>query len=135
MGMHPCKYCYTEQGYIDNPDRVYDPSSTGDITLVFPNGDTFEMPDMILHYVFDHQWLPPREFIADVMAYEASEVETERLQTKGLMMIEPVYMKIAYLEGDYPTGPVSDEFKARLVALIEKAAADYPWMVAPSKKS
>ena len=135
MGMHMCVYCIDPDGKLANhPEHIYSFSSTGDIILVFPNGDRFEMPDMVLHYVFDHQWLPPQEFIVDVLTFEAESVETERFQTKGLMDPKPIDMKIGYLQGEFPTGNVTEEFKVRLVKIIEKAAADYPWMVAPKKK-
>ncbi|KKU33379.1 MAG: hypothetical protein UX47_C0004G0024 [Candidatus Collierbacteria bacterium GW2011_GWA2_46_26] len=132
--MHMCVYCLEDHGFTEHLEHIYDPSSTGDIILVFPNGDRFEMPDMVLHYVFDHQWLPPQEFIVDVLSFDAESVKTERFQTKGLMDPKPIDMKIGYLQGDFSIGEVTAEFKEKLVRLCEIAAKDYPWMVAPRNK-
>ncbi len=136
MGMHPCSYCYPDIGVpLDQSRHIYNSSSSGDITLTLPNGDIFEMPDMILHYVFDHGWLPPEVFIVDILKFETDQILTFRMQTKGgIGLTGPVDMKIGYLSGEYPMGEVSQEFKNRLVRIIEVAAKDYPWMVSPKKQ-
>lgn len=54
MGFHVCEYCGTNP----QPKPRFSFLSSGDVTLVFGNGHMWEMPDMILHYVADHGWLP-----------------------------------------------------------------------------
>jgi len=52
MGFHPCRWCEDRED-ADSLNK-YSRYSSGDVTLIFPNGDAWEMPDMILHYVADH---------------------------------------------------------------------------------
>ena len=74
------------------------------------------MPDMILHYIADHGWQPPAEFIDDVMNHQF--VDGQRLQTKSV--VRPV--KIAYLSGPFKRGPVPDGFVEKLESLMHLAA-------------
>jgi hypothetical protein len=80
------------------------------------------MPDMILHYVADHVWQPPMEFIHDVMASELAW--GERDQTKGVIL-GTIYKgtRVGYLEGEIKQGPVPDGFVERLEELMTSAAA------------
>ena len=78
MGFHLCTFCKPDaQNRFSN-------ISSGDVTLVFASGRSWEMPDMILHYVADHNWHPPGEFIRDVM--NSQLIGGSRLQTKGLVV-------------------------------------------------
>ena len=60
------------------------------------------MPDMILHYITDHHWLPPAKFIEDVMRH--SVVERNASETQ----------KVGYLSGPFDIGMVPDGFVAIL---------------------
>lgn len=80
MGFHVCEYCKSD-------------TSSGDVTIRMKSGKIWQVPDMILHYVADHNYRPPHEFVNDILDSEV--VGGERIQTKGLE--EPV--KIGYLSG------------------------------------
>lgn len=103
MGFHLCAYC---------PGDSKEASSS-DVILHFANGRTYMVPDMILHYVADHRYLPPAQFVDDVLHCESAG--GERLQTKGLPE------KIGYLDGEYAMGAVPDGFFQRLWALMNLA--------------
>lgn len=124
MGIHMCQYCKDEKGnYIDNPEHVFNNSSSGDITLIFPNDHVYEMPDMIMHYAVDHGWCPPRKFLHDVEYFFPGAVKTSRLQTKGLDVCAP--MKIGYLEGDFWKFKLSCDLYRWMEALVQKALDEY----------
>ena len=128
MGSHQCEYCYVldEEGYqLIKEDNIFVPSSTGDITLIFPDGKAYTMPDMILHYIHDHGWKPSEDFIISVMDCDIDLVITERLQTKGLE--EPTPVSIGYLEGDFEQGAVPVWFKEKLELLLVKAIEENGW--------
>lgn len=111
MGFHVCEYC---NGQNQATDR-FPFTSSGDVTLEFANSHQWEMPDMILHYVADHGWQPPQEFIDDVMTQRL--VGGNRVQYRS--MTEPV--KIGYLSGHFTTGPVQVGFIDRLESLMHQA--------------
>lgn len=113
MGFHACEYCSRRP----QPGSRFDRFSSGDVTMVFDSGRGWEMPDMILHYVADHAWLPPTEFVKDVMG--STLVAGRRDQSKGA--VRPV--RIAYLSGTFPTGSVPDGFIERLEGLMKEADA------------
>jgi hypothetical protein len=75
------------------------------------------MPDMILHYVADHEWQPPVDFVADVM--EGDLAAGSRRQTRSI--INNVFdgaVQVGYLEGVISAGPVPDGFIERLEGLM-----------------
>lgn len=110
MGFHVCDYCaHGAQNRFSN-------MSSGDVTLIFDSGRAWQMPDMILHYVADHEWQSPTEFVDDVMNHRLTG--GERLQTKGF--VQPT--RIAYLTGPYTKGPVPNGFVEKLQALVDQAA-------------
>lgn len=110
MGFHVCEYCSGgEKG------SQFKNTSSGDVVLVFDSGRIWQMPDMILHYVADHSWKPPDEFIEDVMHGQFSG--GERFQTKGI----PTPVSIAYLSGFFEKGSVPTGFLERLKSLMEQA--------------
>jgi hypothetical protein len=104
MGFHQCEYCRSES------KRRYRNTSSGDVIMRFSSGNTWEMPDMILHYIADHGFKPPIEFIEDVMS--GTVIGSERLQTKGLPR------KVGYLSGEYIEGEVPAGFVEKLEALM-----------------
>ncbi len=107
MGFHTCKFC----------DKA---TSSGDVTLRFTSGHTWVMPDMILHYVAEHDYQPPAPFVEDVLG--GAYVGGLREQTKsGLTAIH----KVGYLaDGDFPmwlTNASRDQFFVQLWRLMELA--------------
>jgi hypothetical protein len=113
MGLHLCEYCRCQ----GQPE--YDCTSTGDTTMEFSSGNKYEVPDMILHYIADHGWVPPKEFIDDVMYSEL--VGGERWQTKSIQ----VTTKVGYLKGPdlepITSGTVPEGFVEKLVILMRQA--------------
>jgi len=110
LGVHRCAYC-SGGGFFDH-------GSSGDVFLQFDSGVLWQMPDMILHYVADHEWLPPQEFVNDVM--KSSLMGAERWQTKSITKSR----KVGYLEGEFARGIVPEGFVEKLEELMEKASGD-----------
>lgn len=54
MGFHTCHICNKE-------------TSSGEVTLDFVSGNSYCVPDMILHYIRDHDFRPPDAFVNDVL--------------------------------------------------------------------
>lgn len=115
MGFHICQWC----GDL-NTDRSnrFSHLSSGDVTLYFRSGNKWQMPDMILHYVADHGWVPPLEFIDDVMNSEYAG--GERIQYRSMTF--PV--RIGYLTEDFVPGEVPEGFVEKLLYLMSSAAND-----------
>lgn len=113
MGFHVCEWC----GFSPSTAPRFSHFSSGDSTLVFDSGRSWEVPDMILHYVFDHGWQPPEGFIDDVMTHKL--VEGQRLQTKSPMSAPT---RIGYLTGSFVQGSVPDGFIEKLEALLKQAS-------------
>lgn len=130
MGFHVCEYCKTSgtsgrglrgreapQAYSQNK---FSNASSGDVTLTFDSGQAYQMPDMILHYVADHNWRPPEGFILDVM--ERQLVVFDREQTRGDLEISP--QRIGYLTGGAlvrSLGQVPVGFVDKLMGLMRQA--------------
>ena len=113
MGFHVCEYCKDE-------------ISSGDVTLDYGNGNVFQVPDMILHYIADHQYLPPEEFINIVRGCDL--VNGRRVLTKStatkvghLSGPFPTATKVGYLSGPFPTGLTPANFFESLWFDIRKA--------------
>lgn len=100
MGFHVCEYCKDE-------------ISSGDVTLDYGNGNVFQVPDMILHYIADHQYLPPEEFINIVRGCDL--VNGRRVLTKSTAT------KVGHLSGPFPTGLTPANFFESLWFDIRKA--------------
>lgn len=105
MGFHVCEYCRQA-------------TSSGDVTMSFSTGRTWVMPDMILHYVRDHGYLPPAEFIEDVMWSDYTG--GDRAQTRGASAPQMV----GYLSGEYESGAVPEGFVEELGALMQRASTE-----------
>lgn len=106
MGFHICEYDHSAPS-------AFEETSSGDVTLVFGSGRSWEMPDMITHYIVDHGYCPPSDFVSDVMM--SIFVSGERLQTKSPAL------RVGYLEGDFPMGKVPERFVFKLMALMRLA--------------
>lgn len=110
MGFHVCEYCTAD-------DRKAETSS-GDVTLSFANGRKYVMPDMIQHYVRDHGFKPPQNFVDDVLNSEF--VGGSRTQTRSVTEPE----KVGYLSGNFERGSVPEQFLTKLEELMREAAAN-----------
>jgi hypothetical protein len=116
MGFHICGMC-GDKGRV--PEHLlYSNHSSGDVTLVFQSGRAWVMPDMILHYVADHGWVPPAEFIADVM--ESELAEGRRIQTRSIQSSDKP-TQVGYLTDEVIAGVAPDGFVRRLEELMLKA--------------
>ncbi len=108
MGSHVCKYCNPS----DSKANRYPMTSSEDVTLMFSTGRSWQMPDTILHYVVDHGWQPPADFIDDVMSRQL--LGGHRVQTRTLLI------KIGYLSGEFTQGPVPSGFVKKLESLLRQ---------------
>lgn len=109
MGFHTCQFCQCKS----DKSRRFPCTSSGDVTLSFKSGREWIMPDMILHYVFDHQWQPPSEFVEDVMHSQLQD--SYRRQTRGSPM------QVGYLNEIFVPGTVPDGFVDQLERLMNEA--------------
>jgi hypothetical protein len=113
MGFHICHLC----GTMNQPSgHRFPPTSSGDVTLVFENGHAWRMPDMILHYVADHGWVPPEEFVNDVMHHHQF---VPRVRSCRVRIVPE---SVGYLTGEIVPGRVPDNFVDRLEACMQAAA-------------
>ena len=117
MGFHVCEFCPNK-----TTKNLFQKTSSGDVNLTFINGHRWVMPDMILHYVADHGWAPPQEFIDDVMNGELAD--SGRRQTRALNIGEVMQgEKIGYLAGAFKQGVVPKGFIERLEYLMQRAGS------------
>jgi hypothetical protein len=110
VGFHICEYCGSLSGREGNR---FSHLSSGDTVLAFDSGRTWRVPDMILHYVADHMWLPPQDFVDDVMNSELVEKKFGQ---------ERMSISVGYLQGPFEEGVVPTGFVERLQRLMKKAA-------------
>lgn len=74
-GVHQCEFCERK-----SPIKAITPSGAivwlgnGEISVDGPNETKFVCPTLIAHYVADHSYLPPRQFIRAVMISRAREI-------------------------------------------------------------
>ncbi len=61
-GLHPCELC---PGTIPSHDRSR--QSSNEIRAVGANGTRYAAPRLVLHYVTDHNYAPPKVFIDAVL--------------------------------------------------------------------
>lgn len=104
MGFHVCEYCNNE-------------TSSGDVILAFRNGNIYVMPDMIIHYVEQHDYQPPQSFIEDVMSGQLAN--GERRSNDGWKVTQG---GIGYLSGEYLRGSVPHLFIYVLAGMMALAA-------------
>ncbi|MFC1640988.1 hypothetical protein ACFL2D_02990 [Patescibacteria group bacterium] len=108
MGWHECEYCEDENRKA---------RSSGDVVLGFKSGRIWRMPDMIVHYVEAHGWVPPPEFIEDVMSGTLIASAHERPHNSV------AYRHVGYLSGEFETSTAPDGFIEKLRARMCTAAA------------
>lgn len=115
MGFHICGACKGS-----SISRRFPNTSSGDVNLSFTNGRRWVMPDMILHYVADHGWQPPADFVADVM--NGTLKTGGRRQTRGADNVFENATRMGYLEGAISTGSVPSGFAEKLESLMQQAS-------------
>ncbi len=119
MGFHACQFCFP-QGFgsgsmKSDKDMAFGPYSSADVTLSFKSERKWEFPHTgLLHYITEHGYLPPSDFIDDVMNGEV--LEGQFAQTKSPAT------RVGYLtEPGFPTGQVPNGFVVTLLGRIEAA--------------
>jgi hypothetical protein len=105
VGFHVCTYC---------SGAPHPATSSGDVMLRFAAGRHWQMPDMILHYVEAHRFLPEADFVHDVM-HGTLAPGSFRDQAKAPAR------QIGYLEGEFPQGDPPTGFVDRLRVFMKEA--------------
>lgn len=67
MGFHVCGYISRDEAFALGMKHANRAHSSGDVEMAFSSGRQWRMPDMALLYI-ELGWLPPAEFIQDVMS-------------------------------------------------------------------
>ena len=67
-GVHPCEFC---------TDSV---TGNGQIRVLHSNGNWYSAPTLVHHYVVEHQYLPPQDFIDAVLNGIAVAIEPDRIK-------------------------------------------------------
>jgi hypothetical protein len=68
-GFHYCPFCdWPPEPFLPSPTTARDEEGefgvgSAEIRVPGPSGVTFAAPDMIIHYVTDHGYRPPDEFL------------------------------------------------------------------------
>lgn len=107
MSVQICEYC-------EGSEKTQFPkAATGDIRIDFDSGNSYEMPLLILHYIADHNYQPPTNFIGDVMNSRPVSPEAQA-HTVGRIS------KIGFLTVHYPMGSTPPSFLSRLSTIIKK---------------
>jgi hypothetical protein len=120
MGFHACEYLSYDDAQQRGIKHIDCFLSSGDVTLNFSSGNSWEMPDMAPLYV-ELGWVPPQAFINDVMNNKLTA--GERLQTRGMSVKE----KIGYLSPSTHPLPlvrntsISEDFSNKLAQLMREA--------------
>ena len=123
MGYHICQFCKAtgvlgSNGFNPKESFRFSPYSSADVTLKFTSGNAWVFPhEGLAHYIFQHRFLPPKDFVEDVLR---SELQSGVFRATRGRESNPI--RVGYLtEGGFQTGEIPDEFLERLLALIEKS--------------
>jgi hypothetical protein len=78
-GFHYCEFCDRASGQFPEPAVAGDESGefvvgSAEIRVPSPSGAIFAAPDMIIHYVTEHSYRPPDEFL-EALRYVADRDE------------------------------------------------------------
>lgn len=81
-GAHVCEFCKPPQDILKLDENYYwvwalFRSGNGEVRVTNGAGLTFAAPVLILHYVAEHQYLPPKEFIEAVLFHREQRVKQE----------------------------------------------------------
>lgn len=73
-GYHECDFCNdrNERPFVEI-DGVRTWLGSSEIWIPGKKGRVYAAPDLVLHYIESHQYLPPQEFIEAVLAIENSD--------------------------------------------------------------
>lgn len=116
MGIHVCAYCRS----LDEEklrQMEFDPFGSGDAAVWFASGRAWQFPELMPHYVAEHKFRPPDEFVSDVMQ---GEVIGGGFCGK--------LREVGYLTGaDFPRGEVPEGLASGVFALIERAKNTPGW--------
>jgi hypothetical protein len=116
VGFHTCEFC-SREGRTPA-------TSSGETELAFEGGLTFIVPDMLTHYVLEHHYQPPPEFVDAVLHRRL--LGGHRAQAKGPgphkgPAASPVKVGWLYSD-DYPRADKVDvEFLAALTRVLREA--------------
>lgn len=121
MGIHVCSFCQKAGSFGKTREMEFEPFGTGDAAIRFASGRVWLFPEMLPHYVAEHRFQPPAEFVDDVMH---SEVRGGGFDQGSQVSLR----EVGYLTGpDFPRGEVPDGFANRLFTLIEQARQTPGW--------
>jgi|SRR5580700_3063774 hypothetical protein len=63
-GFHPCEFCSSKtMGTVVERDGIRQTLGSAEIRVIGPDGLVYAAPDLIYHYMRDHAYLPPKEFL------------------------------------------------------------------------
>lgn len=76
-GLHTCEFCQPPADIIAADERYYDVwasarSGNGEIRVSGPGGIIYVAPTLIVHYITEHQYRPPQQFIDAVISQHES---------------------------------------------------------------
>ncbi|MEZ5324229.1 MAG: hypothetical protein R3F19_04110 [Verrucomicrobiales bacterium] len=71
-GRHVCEFCKPPQEIIESDQNYievweYFRCGNGEIRVIGENGTTYSAPALLLHYIAEHQYQPPAEFVEAVL--------------------------------------------------------------------
>ena len=84
-GIHACDLCWAPPcTFVHRDERRL--LGTGEIRVFAPNGDIFAAPNLIFHYMRDHDYLPPPAFVEALEEGRGSDlaVYTAGLRNRGI---------------------------------------------------
>jgi hypothetical protein len=83
-GIHPCNLCGKDSLKIEKKNQSI---FLGSSEIWIPYGENyFAAPSMILHYIEEHNYLPPQEFIESVMKFNMESIFSGQLVYDELLM-------------------------------------------------
>jgi hypothetical protein len=87
-GVHPCNLCEARSfGEVDPKGVMHVGSS--EVWIPKQGGGFFAAPSMLIHYVEEHQYVPPRDFVDALMSFGedqpfSAQTEYERLAAESM---------------------------------------------------
>lgn len=108
-----CLKCWDDQEF--SPDRSI---RKGETALRFSNGHIWRFPDLILHYIRDHNWVPPDDFVQDV--FSGQQVFYSALNQECICRRVGYLAKSEVVSGS-PTVGLADRLEVLMIAVSEHA--------------
>lgn len=106
VGFHTCQLC--PKG---GPGAALPETSSGEYTITFASGRTYHFPDMLFHYILEHNYHPPMEFVEDVMNGKPTSVSADHSRKTGVV-------QVGWLTEDFPKLTPSLPFLVALAQLM-----------------